>query len=267
MSTSTPSRAQGEFVDVNCAAIPDNLLEIELFGHERGAFTGAAAAKPGLIEAANGGTMFLDEIGEMDPALQAKLLHVLEHQRVRAGSARTRPIDVDVRFVAATNRDLARRGQGRHVPRGPLLPPAGRRHQHAAAARARRRRSSLLTDDFLAVLGSRYDRGHAVSSPTCASSSGATTGPGTCANSETCWSVSSFWRMEDRSCPATCRPASCATDGSARRNLTRRHLPPRGIRTSRAIHEATAAFQRRLIAAGAGAPPMATQDCGRARWA
>jgi transcriptional regulator with PAS, ATPase and Fis domain len=99
------TRARGEFVDVNCAAIPPNLMESELFGYERGAFTGALAKKTGLIEAANGGTMFLDEIRELEPVLQAKLLSLLDTQRFRRIGS-TRPIDVDVRFVAATNRIL-----------------------------------------------------------------------------------------------------------------------------------------------------------------
>ena len=90
---------------VNCAAMPSALLESELFGYERGAFTGAGRAKAGLVESADGGTLFLDEIAEMDATMQAKLLHVLERGEVmRLGGLRPRP--VDVRFVAATNRDV-----------------------------------------------------------------------------------------------------------------------------------------------------------------
>jgi len=98
-------RASRPIVKLNCAALPENLLESELFGHERGAFTGADAAKPGLFETADRGTLFLDEIGEMSPALQAKLLRVLEDRRVRRVGA-TREKTVDVRVVAATHRDL-----------------------------------------------------------------------------------------------------------------------------------------------------------------
>jgi two-component system, NtrC family, response regulator AtoC len=99
------SRRDRPFVKVNCAALPAELLESELFGHEKGAFTGAATTRIGKFEQADTGTIFLDEIGEMKPALQAKLLHVLQDaQFTKLGS--NRPINVDVRVVAATNRDL-----------------------------------------------------------------------------------------------------------------------------------------------------------------
>jgi transcriptional regulator with GAF, ATPase, and Fis domain len=94
------------FVGVNCKALAPGVLESELFGHEKGAFTGADRAKPGLFERADGGTLFLDEIGELEPDFQAKLLRVLQERKLqRVGGAEDR--EVDVRVVAATNRDLA----------------------------------------------------------------------------------------------------------------------------------------------------------------
>ena len=99
------TRRQGPFIKVNCAAIPQGLLESELFGHEKGAFTGAHRRKPGQFEFANKGTIYLDEIAELPPALQAKILHVLQDFRFsRVGGHGM--IDVDARVVAATNRDL-----------------------------------------------------------------------------------------------------------------------------------------------------------------
>ena len=98
-------RSAQPFVSVNCAAIPENLLESELFGHEKGAFTGAVARRVGKFEEANGGTLLLDEISEMDPRLQAKLLRAIQEREIdRVGG--TQPIKVDIRLIATTNRDL-----------------------------------------------------------------------------------------------------------------------------------------------------------------
>ena len=100
-------RADGPYVAINCAALPDTLVDSELFGHERGAFTGADKQKLGRFEVAAGGTLFLDEVGELSPAVQAKLLRVLqEHEFQRVGG--TEPLRADVRLIAATNQDLER---------------------------------------------------------------------------------------------------------------------------------------------------------------
>jgi DNA-binding NtrC family response regulator len=98
--------AERPFVVIDCGALSDTLLESELFGHERGAFTGAVATKRGLLETASGGTVFLDEIGNISPAMQTRLLRVIQEQQLtRVGGVR--PVDIDVRFIAASNRDLA----------------------------------------------------------------------------------------------------------------------------------------------------------------
>ena len=149
-----PRRA-GPFVDVNCAAIPENLLESELFGHEKGAFTGATGAKPGLMQLADGGTLFLDEIGHLPMPLQGKMLRALEERTIRrVGGSRTIPFDV--RLVAATHVELAeavRRGEFREdlYYRINVMPI------ELPALRERAEDIVLLANHFLARFKREYD--------------------------------------------------------------------------------------------------------------
>jgi two-component system response regulator AtoC len=151
----SPRRA-GAFVKVNCAALPAELLESELFGHERGAFTGATATRIGKFEFAQRGTIMLDEVGEMPIALQAKILHVLQDREFnKLGSNRT--IDVDVRVIAATNRDLeAMLRQGTF--REDLYYRLQVIELHIPALRERREEIPQLIEFFLLKFASLYGR-------------------------------------------------------------------------------------------------------------
>ena len=149
-------RAAAPFVDVNCAAIPENLLESELFGHEKGAFTGATAAKPGLFELADGGTLFLDEIGHLALPLQGKLLRALQEREVRRVGG-SRSVSVDVRVIAATHVDLAaaaKRGEFREdlYWRLAVVPV------ELPALRQRRGDALVLARHFLQRYASEYGR-------------------------------------------------------------------------------------------------------------
>ncbi|HEX8114918.1 MAG TPA: sigma 54-interacting transcriptional regulator, partial [Kofleriaceae bacterium] len=150
-------RAGGPFLELNCAALPAGLLEGELFGHEKGAFTGASQATPGLLESADGGTVFLDEIGELPAAVQVKLLRVLEDRKVLRIGGRT-PRTLDVRFVAATNRDLQA-----EVERGNFRQDLYFRLNGVAFAipplRERVTEIQPLAERFLAAAGEMLDRG------------------------------------------------------------------------------------------------------------
>ena len=130
-------RCAKPWVDVSCAALPEHLVESELFGYERGAFSGADSPKPGLFELANHGTLFLDEVGELEPRMQVKLLRVLDGVAYyRLGG--TRKVTVDVRIVAATNQDLEQMIETGQF-RGDLVSPFGADlPARAAVARARR---------------------------------------------------------------------------------------------------------------------------------
>ena len=146
--TSTRARKDKPFIKVNCAAIPKELIESELFGYERGAFTGAVASKPGRFELANGGTLFLDEIGEIPVEMQVKLLRVLQESEFeRVGGIKT--IRVDVRLVAATNRDLKKLDRRRRVPRGPLLPAQRRADPRCPPCASATSDIPLLVEHFL----------------------------------------------------------------------------------------------------------------------
>ena len=134
-------RREKPMVSLNCGAMPETLLESELFGHMRGAFTGADANKKGLLEVAEKGTIFLDEIGEMSPVMQVKLLRVLQERRFRRVGG-LEELQADIRVIAATNQDLGEGGRRRALPRGSLLPHQRHPDRAAAAARAPRGHSA-----------------------------------------------------------------------------------------------------------------------------
>ena len=154
----TSKRAKKPFMPVDCAALPDGLLESELFGHEKGAFTGAITRRRGLIEDAGGGTLFLDEIGEMSMPLQAKLLRSLEQRQVRPLGG-SRIIDVDVRLIAATNVDLqkaVRAGQFRED----LYYRLNVVHLHLPPLRERKEDLPLLAGHFLSEAAASSEKAH-----------------------------------------------------------------------------------------------------------
>ena len=220
-------------MDVNCAAIPETLLEAELFGFERGAFTDARQAKPGLFQSANGGTIFLDEVGLLPISLQSKLLKVIEERSVRRlGSTRNEPLDVaDHR---GDQRGSPPRRPGRPVPRR-SLPPAGRGHaQPAAAARARPGRAPARRrfprPHLRGLRPARPARSPRTRRPRC----WLTRGRATCASSPTCWSA--------RRCSRTGRGSPRRIWGWSRRRAPRprasrpapRASPPARTRRPRA---------------------------------
>jgi two-component system response regulator AtoC len=152
------ARAPKAFVKINCAALPAELLESELFGHEKGAFTGAQATRVGKFEFANGGTLMLDEISEMPLALQAKLLHVLQDSEfTKLGS--NRQISVDVRVVAATNRNLGEMIRNQTF-REDLYYRLQVIEVHVPPLRERREEIPVLTEYFLQRYAERYGRPH-----------------------------------------------------------------------------------------------------------
>jgi two-component system response regulator AtoC len=150
-------RADGPYVAINCAALPDTLVDSELFGHERGAFTGADKMKPGRFELAAGGTLFLDEVGELPPTVQAKLLRVLqEHEFQRVGGTAT--LKADVRLIAATNRDLERAVEAGTF-REDLFYRLNVFRVHLPTLRERGDDVVLLAHHFIREIGARLGRG------------------------------------------------------------------------------------------------------------
>ncbi len=150
------ARADAPMITVNCGALPEALFESEFFGHERGAFTGAAAMKRGLIEAADGSTLFLDEVGELPASAQVKLLHLLEQGRYRrVGSTRDRA--ADVRIIAATNRNLAQEVQQQRF-RADLFYRLNVISLHVPPLRERREDIPVLVAHFLALYRTRFNR-------------------------------------------------------------------------------------------------------------
>ena len=132
-------RASRALVPINCAALPEPLLESEMFGHRKGAFTGADRDKPGLLETANGGTLFLDELTEMSMPLQAKLLRVIQDGVVRRVGSEQQDAVVDVRFISATNREPQEAVDTGRAARRPVLPAArGARSSCRRSASGRR---------------------------------------------------------------------------------------------------------------------------------
>jgi len=195
-------RASKPFVSVSAGALPETLLESELFGYEKGAFTGAMQAKPGRFEMANGGTIFLDEIGDISPAVQVKLLRVLQ-ERVFERLGGTRSIEIDVRVIAATNRDLQQ-----------LIVDGAFREDlyyrlNVVPSLFHRFGSARATSRFWWLTSWRSTRqGTSTSLPRPCGCSWSTSGRGTCANSRTPSSASSSSRGAMKSTSMTYLPRS-----------------------------------------------------------
>ncbi len=179
-------RAAGPFVAINCAALPEALVESELFGHEKGAFTNAIARKLGKFELADGGTLFLDEVGDLPAAAQAKLLRVLQDAKVERVGA-TAPVHVNVRVIAATNQNLeaavaAKTYRADLYFRLSVFPIT------LPTLPERRSDIPLLARHFLPGSGARSAARPPTSPMTPCRSCSPTSGPATCANSRTSWS-------------------------------------------------------------------------------
>ena len=230
------------FISVNCAAIPENLLESELFGHEKGAFTGAVARRIGKFEEANGGTLLLDEISEMDVRLQAKLLRAIQERVIdRVGG--TKPVPVDIRIIATSNRNLAEAVRDGHVPRGPALPP--QRREPAASRRcASARPTSLeLAEHFV----EKYADANGVPARPLSARGArarwcATAGPATCASWRTPCTAPCCWPTGDEI------GADAHPDAGRRRGSIRRAQPAAVAHAAMAAEAVTRALVGRTVA-------------------
>ena len=151
-------RREHPFVALNCGALPETLLESELFGHMRGAYTGADSNKKGLVEVAEHGTIFLDEIGEMSATMQVKLLRVLQDRRFRRLGG-TEEVQADIRVIAATNQDLEKMVSENRF-REDLYYRINVIHLHLPALRERREDVPLLAEHFLAKVLGRHRKAH-----------------------------------------------------------------------------------------------------------
>ena len=245
------SRASGPFVAVNCAALPENLIESELFGHERGAFTGAVGRREGCFEMAHRGTLFLDEIGDMPFAMQAKLLRVLEDSRVRRLGGKME-IAVDVRVLAATNRpvqealekkllreDLFYRLNVFHID----LPPLRHRKEDIPAL------AQSLIKRILNREAKRLSR--RIYIPKCWRASSANSGPETSESCAIFWSVPSSWRAKaPLFSPRTFHRLLMSPSGTAVRAGQRRYAP----RADRGSRKAAARYRNGIH------PPDAPAD-------